>query len=57
MSERKSINLSPTAALMFENRLLLINKKREEKNKKKLNRSDLITIAIENITIKQGVEK
>ena len=55
--KRRMISLNPVADAMLTNRMAMINKAREKKSKKILNRNDVIACAIENLTIAQGLEK
>jgi len=55
--KRRMISLNPVADAMLTNRMAMINKARADKNKKILNRNDVIACAIENLTVKQGMEK
>jgi len=51
------VRLHPTTKAFLDIQQHKINKAREKKNKKPLTMDDVIALAIENLTIAQGVEK
>ena len=57
LETRKTVNLSPVVGAMLEDRVSRINKARDKAGKSKLNRNDIIELAIENLTVDQGVAK
>lgn len=57
LETRKAVNLSPVVGAMLEDRLSRINKARHIAGKSKLNRNDIIELAIQNLDIRAGVEK
>lgn len=57
LETRKTVNLSPVVGAMLEDRVSRINKARDKAGKSKLNRNDIIELAIENLTIEMGVSK
>lgn len=55
MTERRMINLNPAANAALEEKLELINKARAALKKKQINRNDLIALAVDKLTIKNGL--
>lgn len=51
------VRLHPTTKASLDLQKLKINKAREKKGKKPLTMDDIIALAIENLTVVQGVEK
>lgn len=57
MKKTTTVRTSIKASLIADNMMARINKARTKKNKDELSKSQIIDVAIENLTVQMGIEK